>query len=87
MMMMIINGPTAILLTLAAFSESYTQSVGLLGLGISLSLGFYQTKDNTKQNKRTHKNSCLEWNSNPQSHRSSDLAAAVIGSVYVTERK
>jgi hypothetical protein len=52
----------------------YTQSVGLLGLGISPSQGLHlHTEQHKTQNKRTqYRHPCLEWDSNPRSQRSSE---------------
>jgi hypothetical protein len=44
------------------------QSVGLLGRGISPTEGHYLHRTTQTQNKRKHP--CLEWDSNPRSHRS-----------------
>jgi hypothetical protein len=49
----------------------YTQSVGLLGLGISPSQGRYLHTEQHKHRINTHTHPCLEWNSNPWSQSSS----------------
>jgi hypothetical protein len=43
---------------------------GLLGRVINPSQGRYLHTGQQKQNKRTHKHPCLEWDSNPRSQRS-----------------
>jgi hypothetical protein len=50
----------------------FTQSVGLLGLGITPSQGRYLHTGQHKQNKCIHRHSCLEWDSNPRSQLSSE---------------
>jgi hypothetical protein len=59
--------------TLAAFFSfsSYTQSVGPLGRGISLSQGRYLQKEQHKHRINPHRQPCLQWYSNPQSQCSS----------------
>jgi hypothetical protein len=47
--------------------KSYTQSVGLLGRGITMSQGCYL---NTRQHK--HRHPCFKWDSNPRSQRLSE---------------
>jgi hypothetical protein len=56
------NGSTALCWALAAFSVSYsyTQSVGLLGRGISPS----QDREQQKHRTNAHRNPCPEWDSN-----------------------
>jgi hypothetical protein len=44
----------------------YTQSVGLLGRGISPSKGRYQHTGKHKNTMNTHRHPCLEWDSNPR---------------------
>jgi hypothetical protein len=53
--------------TLAAFlvSQFYTQSVGVLGRGISPSQGRYLDKEQYKCRLNTQRHPCLEWDSNP----------------------
>jgi hypothetical protein len=60
-------------LALAVFSvsSSYTQSVGLLGLGISPSQGRYLHTRQHKHRIKAHRHPCLEWDSHPRSRRSS----------------
>jgi hypothetical protein len=57
------------LLVLAAFSVSwsYTQSVGLLGRGISPSQGRYLHTEQHKHKTSVHRYSCLDWGWNPRS--------------------
>jgi hypothetical protein len=55
-----------------SFVIFFTQTVGLLGRGISPSQSRYLHTDQNKQNKRTYKHPCLEWDSNPRSQRSSE---------------
>jgi hypothetical protein len=50
----------------------YTQSVGLLGQGISPSQGCYLHTEQHKHRITAHRHPCLEWDSNPRSQRSSD---------------
>jgi hypothetical protein len=52
-------------------SESYTQSAGLLGRGISPSQGRYLHTQQHKHRINAHKHPCLEWDSNPRSQCSS----------------
>jgi hypothetical protein len=54
---------------LATFSGSlsYTQSVGLLGRGISPSQGRYLHTEQQKHRINAHRHPCLEWYSNPRS--------------------
>jgi hypothetical protein len=63
-----INGSTALCWALAAFLVflSYTQSVGILWRGIRPSQGLYLYTEQHKQNKRTHRHPCLEWDSDPR---------------------
>jgi hypothetical protein len=49
-----------------------TQSAGLLGRGISASQGRYLHTEQHKHTINTHRHPCLEWDSNPQSQRSSE---------------
>jgi hypothetical protein len=49
----------------------HTQSVGLLGRGISPSQGRYLHTEQHKHRINAHRYSCLEWNSNPWSQCSS----------------
>jgi hypothetical protein len=49
----------------------YTQSVGLLRRGISLSQGRHLQTEQHKHRINTHRHPCLEWDSNPQSQCSS----------------
>jgi hypothetical protein len=66
-----IYGSTALYWSLAAFSVSwpFTQSVGLLGRGISPLHGCYlHTQDSTNRI-NAHKCPSLIWNSNPRSQR------------------
>jgi hypothetical protein len=66
-----------------------TQSVGLLGWGISSSQGSYPHTEQHKHRINAHRHPYLEWDSNPRSHRSSgqrhfhalDREATVIGSL------
>jgi hypothetical protein len=69
-----IYGSTALCWTLAVFSFSwfFTQSVGLLGRGISPSHGCYLHTEQHKHNKCTHRHPCLEWDSKPRSQLSSE---------------
>jgi hypothetical protein len=64
-----IYGSTALCWTLAAFSVSwsYTQSVGLLGRGISLSQGRYLHAQQHKHRINAYKHQCLKRDSNPRS--------------------
>jgi hypothetical protein len=70
-------GSTALCWALTAFSVSwsYTQSVGLLGRGISPSQGLYLDTEqhNHRINAHKYRHPCLEWDSNPRSQRSSEL--------------
>jgi hypothetical protein len=45
----------------------YTQSVGLLGQGISPSQGLYLQTEQHKHRIKAHRHPCLEWDSNPRS--------------------
>jgi hypothetical protein len=67
-----LNGCTALCWALTAFSisYSYTQSIGLLGRGISPSQGLYTGQHKHRIN--AHRYPCLGWDSNPQSQRSSE---------------
>jgi hypothetical protein len=69
-----IYGSTALCWALAAFSVSwsYTQSVGLLEGGISLSQGRYLHTEQRKHRMNEHRHPCLERDSNPRSQRSSE---------------
>jgi hypothetical protein len=60
--------------TLAAFSVSspYTQSVGLLGRGISPLQDRYLHIEQHKHRINTSGHPCLEWDSNPRSQRSTE---------------
>jgi hypothetical protein len=49
----------------------YTQSAGLLGLGISQSQGLYLHTGQHKHRINAYRHSCLEWDSNPRSQCSS----------------
>jgi hypothetical protein len=51
-------------------SRSFTQSVGLLGRGISPSQGRYLHTGQHKYRTNAHIHPYLEWNSNPRSQRS-----------------
>jgi hypothetical protein len=64
-----VYGSTALCWTLAASSVSwtFTQSVGLLGRGISLSQGRYLHTELHKYRRNEHKHQCLKWDSNPRS--------------------
>jgi hypothetical protein len=66
--------------TLVAFSvsSSYTQSVGLLGRGISPSQGLYLYREQRKHRINAHKHPCLEWDSNPRSQRSRGLRRFIL---------
>jgi hypothetical protein len=55
-----------------SFVIFFTQSVGLLGQEISPSQGRYLHTGQHKQNKRTQRHPCLEWDSNPRSQCSSE---------------
>jgi hypothetical protein len=57
--------------TFAAFSVSwsYTQSVRLLGRGISPSQGRYLHTEEHKHRINAHRHPCLEWDSKPRSRR------------------
>jgi hypothetical protein len=62
---------------MAVFSVSwtYTESVGLLGRGISPSHGFYLHTEKHSHRIKAHNTNIhmdLEWDSNPRSHRSSE---------------
>jgi hypothetical protein len=59
--------------TLATFSVSYsyTQSVGILGRGISLSQGRYLHTEQHKHRINAHRHPCLDWDSNTRSQCSS----------------
>jgi hypothetical protein len=48
----------------------FTQSVGLLGRGISPSQGRYLHTEQHKQEKRAHRHPCFELDSNPRSQLS-----------------
>jgi hypothetical protein len=58
---------------LVAFSVFwfYTQSVGLLGWGISPSQGLYLHTEQHKHRINAHRHPCLEWDSNRRSQCSS----------------
>jgi hypothetical protein len=56
-----------------SFAIFFTQTVGLLGRVTSPSQGRHLHRTTQTQNKRTHRHPCLEWDSNPQSQRSSEL--------------
>jgi hypothetical protein len=60
---------TALCWRLAAFSvsSSFTQSVGLLGRGISQSQGRYLHTGQHKNKINAHRHPCLEWDWNPRS--------------------
>jgi hypothetical protein len=49
----------------------YTQSIGLLGRGISPSQGRYLHAKQHKHRINAHRHPCLEWDSNPRSECSS----------------
>jgi hypothetical protein len=49
------------------FLDLFTQSVGLLGRGISLSQGHYLHTGQHKHNINAHRHPCLKWDSNTQS--------------------
>jgi hypothetical protein len=49
----------------------YTQSVRLIGQGISLSQGRYLHTEQHKHRINTHRHPCLKWNLNPRSRYSS----------------
>jgi hypothetical protein len=53
-------------------SQSYRQSVGLLGRGISPSKGRYLHTEQHKHIINAHRHPCLEWDSNPRSKHSSE---------------
>jgi hypothetical protein len=53
------------------FLNLFTQSVGLLGRGISWSQDRYLHTEQHKHRIRTHRHPCLEWNSNPRPQCSS----------------
>jgi hypothetical protein len=55
-----------------SFVIYFTQTVGLLGRVISPSQGCYLHTGQHKQNKRTHRQPCIEWDSNPRSQRLSE---------------
>ena len=59
---------------LTQFLNNFSQTVGLLRRVISLSQVLYLNTGQHKHriNAYTHQNPCLEWDSNPQSHCSSD---------------
>jgi hypothetical protein len=57
----------------------YTQSVGLLGRGISPSQGRYLHTKQHKHNINAHKHPCLVWDWNPRSHRSSERSLRLRG--------
>jgi hypothetical protein len=63
-----INGSTA-LVDLGRFFSLliYTQSIGLLGRGISPSQGRYLHTEQHKNRVNPHRHSCFDWDSNPQS--------------------
>jgi hypothetical protein len=68
-------GYAAVCWALAAFpvSWSYTQSVGLLGQVISPLQGRYlHTEQHTHRKNAHNRHSCLEWDSNSRSQRSSN---------------
>jgi hypothetical protein len=60
------------------FCKRFIQTVGLLGLVISPSQGRYLHTGQQKQKKRTHRHSCLEWDSNPRSRGSSKLRQFIV---------
>jgi hypothetical protein len=64
-----IYGFTALCWALAAFSVSwsFTQSVGLLGWGISPLQGRYLHTGQHKHRINVHRQPCLKWDSNPWS--------------------
>jgi hypothetical protein len=49
------------------FIEIFTQSVELLGRGISLSQGLYLHTGQHKHRINAHRHPCFKWNSNPRS--------------------
>jgi hypothetical protein len=53
-----------------SLNSTYTQSVGLLGRGISPWQGRYLHTEQQKHRITAHRQPCLEWNSNPRSQRS-----------------
>jgi hypothetical protein len=64
----------------------YTQSVGLLGQGISPSQGRYLHTEQHKRRINAHRHPCLQWDSNPvfvlaKTARALDHSATVIGTV------
>jgi hypothetical protein len=56
---------------LPQFRNLFTLTVGLLGRVINPSQGRHLHTAQHKQNKHTHRRPCLDWDSNPRSHRSS----------------
>jgi hypothetical protein len=64
-----ICGCTALYWTLAtcSVSWSFTQSVGLLGRGISPLQGRYLHTEQPKHRINAHRHPCLKWDSNPRS--------------------
>jgi hypothetical protein len=75
--------------TLFQFLDLFTQSVGLLGRGISPSQGRYLHTEQHRHRINAHRRPRLKWNSNPLSQcferakavHTSDRAATVIGAV------
>jgi hypothetical protein len=69
-----IYGSTVLLLDLDRFFSFliYTQSVGLLGRGISQSQGRYLITEQHKHRMNAHRHPCLEWDTNPRTQCSSE---------------
>jgi hypothetical protein len=71
-------------LSLFQFLDLFTQSVGLLGQGISPSQGLYLYTEQQKHRINVHIHPCLKWDSSPVFERAKtvhalDGAATVIG--------